>query len=217
MSKKMIQAASAIALAAAASGAFAWYGVPYQPPVLTQEQQQAMAEQQQAFMEQQTKAMQDAFAAQQKMAEAQMEQLKQFQAQYPVAPGFETLPVPPAPAFPEVPPMPELGQYPAMPEMPAFPEFGQYPSFPAAPDMAFPALPDSMQDRMKEMDAYRAESKKRMDERREAFKSMSEQRRAMRSGHSFGHPTYGMGPGMMGAPAPQQQAAAPAQKDTATQ
>jgi hypothetical protein len=58
-------------------------------------------------------------------------------------------------AFPEVPPMPEFGQYPAMPEMPAFgqfpnrpemppmPAFGQHPAMPEMPTFGqFPNRPD---------------------------------------------------------------------------
>ncbi|NEV62906.1 hypothetical protein [Thiorhodococcus minor] len=212
---KMIKAASAIALAAATSSVFAWYAAPYQPPVMTQEQQQAMVEQQQAFMEQQTKAMQEAFEAQKKAAEERMAKLQDMQGQYPTAPGFEPFAFPAAPAFPEMPQVPALGEYPAMPEMPAFPEIGRFPAAPAMPELAAPALPSSIQDRMKEMDAYRAESQKRMEARRAALKAMSEQRRAMRANRPFPYPTYGTAPGMM--PAPQQQAAAPQDTQTSTE
>lgn len=207
----MIQAASAIALAAATSSVFAWYAAPYQQPVMTQEQQQAMVEQQQAFMQQQTKAMQEAFEAQKKAAEEQMAKLQEMQGQYPAAPGFDPFAFPAAPAFPEMPSIPALGEYPAMPEMPAFPEIGQFPAAPAMPEFAAPTLPSSIQDRMKEMDAYRAASQQRMEERRAAMKAMNEHRRAMRANRPFPYPTYGM------MPAPQQQAAAPQDKQTSTE
>jgi len=230
---KLTQAASAIALAAATTTAFAWYAAPYQPPVPTQEQQQAMAEQQKvmaeqqrAMIEQQNKAMQQAFAAQQQFAKQQAEQFQKSQTQVP-GPNSGS-PFAEAPAFPEMPPMPEMGQYPSMPEMPKMPEVGQFPAMPempAAPAFEYPALPESVQARIKEMDAYREQAKQQREERRAAMKSWNEQRRAMNPHYGFGRPMAEGAPGMypsvtpnaLGAPAPQQQATAPAAKATVTQ
>ncbi len=202
---KIIQAASAIALAAATSSAFAWYGAPLCQPVVapTQEQQQAM-------MEQHDQAIQEAFAARAHLAEQQTVNFGQFQPQHPGRHCFAQQP------FAAMPPMPELG---AHPEMPAMPEFGQYPSM---PKMAFPSVPDSMQERIKEMDAYRAESLKRMEERRAAMQDMREQRRAIYPSHHFEHRMHNATPGwsMPATPcaaAPQQQAAAPTEQATTTQ
>ena len=203
---KLIQAASALALAAATTTAFAWYAAPYSAP--TQEQHKAMVEQQQAMMEQQTKAMREAFEAQRKFAEQQIAQFQEMQAKQPALAPFPAHPFAAAPTFPEVPPVPEFGQY---PEMPKWPELGQFPSvpeMPSAPAFERPALPESVQERIKEMDAYREQARQQSEERRAAMKNWSEQRRAMHPHHA---------PGMTALPAPQQQAAAPSAKSTAAQ
>ena len=99
--------------------------------------------------------------------------------------------MPPMPEFgqypdmPKMPPMPEFGQYPDMPKMPPMPEFGQYPDIPKIPAMERPALPESFNARIKEMDAKRAQAKQRMEERRAAMKSVWEQRRAMHPVHDL--------------------------------
>ena len=208
---KMMKVASTLALAATASTALAWHDGSNCVPMPTAEQQKAFAEQQQAMMDQQRKAMEQAFAARKQFADEQIARMKEMQAAYPSTPDFASRPFPSAP---EMPAMPEFGAYPSMPEMPAFPEMGQYP--------AMPEMPAAMQDRMKEMDSYRDAAKKRMDERRQALKTSSEQRRAMRTSHGFGAPVYGLGrcmeaPAVSAAPAPQQQAAAPATAPTVTQ
>lgn len=189
---KIIQAASAIALAAATSTAFAWYGAaPYQP-VAPAQQQQAMAEQQRAMMEQHDQAMRDAFAARSQFAEQQLARSEQFQPQYRSHPGFAPAPFTNAPAFPEMAPMPEWRGYPEMPEMPTMPEFGQYPSM---PETAFPSAPDSMQERIAAMDAYRAESRKHMEERRAAMRKMHEERRTLRQSNCFERCMHEAAPG----------------------
>jgi hypothetical protein len=162
---KMVQAASVIALAVAASSAGAWYGAPNQAGCMTDQQQQAAADQQRAFEQQQQAFLEQrqAMAAQRaKAAEQAMATRRQFAEQQ--AARFKDAPQPapamdprlgnvaaPAwggPAFParpeprrfERPAMPEF----AMPEMPRAPDF-KAPEFPAMPEMpAFerPAMPE---------------------------------------------------------------------------
>ncbi|EXJ15200.1 hypothetical protein [Imhoffiella purpurea] len=179
--------ASVIALAAASTTASAWYALPPYAvaPAMTPEQQLEVVEQQKAMMEQQAKAFEQAMEAQRQFAEQQADYFKPF-AQNPETLGFPGHPYGAAPAFPEMPPMPELGQYPAFPEMPEMPEFGQYPEMPKAPEFGkAPELPAAVQKRIEEMDAYRAQAKQRMEEKRAAFKQMSEQRRAMHPAPRF--------------------------------
>lgn len=120
-------------------------------------------------------------------------------------------------AFPDVPPMPEFGQYPNMPEMPPMPEFRQYPAMPEMPAVPAmgrerPVMPESFEARIKEMEARRAQAKQQMEERRAAIKSEQEQRRAQSAAHTF-ETGRGMNVNAPCAPAQAvvpQQAAAPA-------
>lgn len=184
---KLIQAASAIALVAATTTAFAWYGAPYQPVAPTPEQHKALVEQQQAMLEQHDKAMREAFEAQRRFAEQQLAWADQNRPAWP--------------AFPERPTRPEFGQYPDAPEFPKMPEFGQ-----------FPAMPESMDARRKEMDAYREQAKQRIEERRAAMKQWSEERRAQHPTRHLGEPLSRAYP----MPS-QQQAQAPSEPATQTQ
>lgn len=161
---KLIQAASAIALAAATTTAFAWYAAPYQPVAPTPEQHKALVEQQQAMMEQHDKAMREAFEAQRRFAEQQMAWADQARQSWPAFPAH---PFATTPNFPERPAMPEFGQYPNPPEFPKMPEFGQY-----------PAMPESLEARLKELDSQREQLKQQIEERRTAMKQWSEERRA---------------------------------------
>jgi hypothetical protein len=166
---KLIQAASAIALAAAATTAFAWYAAPYQPVAPSAEQHQAM-------LEQHDKAMREAFEAQRRFAEQQMAWAEQARKSQPAL-EFPAHPFAAMPDFPERPAMPEFGQYPSAPEFPKRPEFGQY-----------PAMPESLDARRKEMDAYREQTKQRIEERRAAMKQWSETRRAQYPTRHLGEP-----------------------------
>lgn len=224
---KLIQVASAIALATTTGALFA---APPQALGMTQEQQQAM-------VEQQSKAMEQAIAAQRQFIEQRAANFRPL-TRHPFAADHSFPEVPPMPEFgqypnrPDMPPMPEFGQYPAMPEMsgapamerPAMPEFGQYPNrppmpefgqypsmpeMPAFPAMDRPALPESFNARVKEMDAQRAQARQQMEERRAAMKSMREQRRAMYQAHGFGT--------VQGLPCEQIQATAPAVQPTTKQ
>ncbi len=214
---KLIQAASIVALVAATSTANAWYAPAYPVPTLTQEQRETMAAQQKAMLEQRTKAMEQAMAAQRQFVEQQAAHAKQLQETNPGLMPFGGYPLAFEPGFPELPPIPEIGDFPAIPEMPAMPTLG------------YPAGPESLQKRLEEMDAYRAQAQKQMDERQAAMKRMHEQRRAMYPRRAFAHRGFSAAPGLypamprpmtsMPAQAPdaQQQAAAPVEKSTATQ
>ncbi|MTW22460.1 hypothetical protein [Allochromatium palmeri] len=166
---KLIKAASALALAAATTTAFAWYAAPYQPVAPSAEQHQAM-------LEQHDKAMRAAFEAQRQFAEQQMAWAEQARKSWP-APEFPAHPFASTPEFPEMPPMPEFGQYPSAPEFPERPEFGQY-----------PAMPESMDARLQELDSQREQLKQRIDERRAAMKQWSEERRAQHPTRHLGEP-----------------------------
>ncbi|SDW94564.1 hypothetical protein [Thiocapsa roseopersicina] len=235
---KLVQAASIIALAAAASSAGAWYNAPVAPimtPEMAEQQMQAISAQHEAMAEQQHKAIEQAMEAHRKM----MEQRAADFARMPsgIDSGFPEMPPVPEfaqyPAMPEMPAMPEFGQIPAMPEMPAMPEFGQIPAMPEMPAMPefgqipeLPAMPEFVKTRMDEMDAHRAKVQQGIQERRAAFKAESEQRRAqhpraVERTHMAGYAPH-MHPAMMPshdcAPkvqAPEQQAAAPAPAATA--
>ncbi|AFL75239.1 hypothetical protein [Thiocystis violascens] len=203
---KLIQAASILALAAAASTAGAWYTAPPQASAMTQAPQPAAVEQGAENFRPVTGR---PFGA--GHAFPDVPPMPEF-GQYPVMPempAFGQFPnrpdMPPMPAFgqfsnrPDMPPMPEFGQHPAMPEMPAFgqfpnrpdmppmPEFGQYPAMPEMPEMnrERPAMPEAFEARIKEMEARRAQAKQQMEERRAAMKSEQEQRRAQYAAHSF--------------------------------
>ncbi|QVL51163.1 MAG: hypothetical protein KFB96_12635 [Thiocapsa sp.] len=231
----LVQAASLIALAAAASSAGAWYNAPVAPvmtPEMAEQQMQTISAQHQAMTEQQNKAIEQAMEAHRQM----MEQRAANFARMPsgIDSGFPEMPPVPEfaqyPAMPEMPAMPEFGQIPAMPEMPAMPEFGQIPAMPEMPAMPefgqIPAMPEFVKTRMDEMDAHRAKVQQGIQERRAAFKAESEQRRAqhpraMERTHMAGYAPH-MHPAMMSnrdcAPkvqAPEQQAAAPAPAATA--
>ncbi|WP_296804680.1 hypothetical protein [Thiocapsa sp.] len=169
---KLVQAASIIALAAAASSAGAWYNAPVAPvmtPEMAEQQMQAISARHEAMAEQQNKAIEQAMEAHRQL----MEQRAADFARMPS--GIES-------GFPEMPPVPEFAQYPAMPEMPAMPEFGQIPAMPETPAMPefgqIPAMPEFVKTRMDEMDARRAKVQQEIQERRDAFKAESEQRRA---------------------------------------
>lgn len=209
---KLTQAASIIALSAVASSALAWYPAPV-APVITPE----MAEQQ----------MQAITAHHDAMAQQHMQQLERFmdgqraliEQQAPWAAGPVATHPFAAPAFPEPPAVPELGQMPELPpmpklgEIPQLPELAPMPGLPEMPSLADLSSPESMKARIQEMDAHRDQVRKQMDERRAAFKAMSEERRAQRG---LDHPymvSYapGMHPAMMPA-APEQQ---PAQTEAA--
>jgi len=230
---KLVQAASIIALAAAASTAGAWYNAPVAPvmtPEMAEQQMQAISARHEAMAEQQHKAIEQAMEAHRQM----MEQRATDFARMPsgIESGFPEMPPVPEfaqyPGMPEMPAMPEFGQIPAMPEMPAMPELGQVPAMPEMPAMTefgripeMPAVPEFVKTRMDEMDAHRAKVQQGIQERRDAFKAMSEQRRAqhphaMERTHMAGF-APGMHPAMMSsqdcapkAQAPEQQAAAPA-------
>lgn len=188
---KLIQAASAIALAAATTTAFAWYAAPYQPVAPTADQHKALIEQQQAMLEQHDKAMREAFEAQRRFAEQQLAWADQNRPAWP--------------AFPERPAMPEFGQYPEAPEFPEMPEFGQ-----------FPAMPESLDARRKEMDAYREQTKQRIEERRAAMKQWSEERRAQHPTRHIGEPLSRAFPEHPYPMMPQHQAQAPAESSAQT-
>jgi len=199
---KLIQTASAIALAAATTTAFAWYAAPYQPVAPSAEQHKALVEQQQAMMEQHDKAMREAFEAQRQFAEQQMAWADQARQAWPAvpAPSFAA-----TPDFPAMPAMPEFGQYPNAPEFPKAPEFGQY-----------PAMPESMEARLKELDSQREQLKQRIEERREAMKQWSEERRAQHPTRHIGEPlsrTFQDRPYPM---MPQHQAQAPCEPSSQT-
>lgn len=230
MSSRFIQAASLIALTTVTASAGAWYA-PYAAPCMTQEQQETMAAQQKAMIEQQTRVMEQAAEAQRKFAEQQAAYFAQLQQT--AAPS--TVPGTGAPAVtdqatPMVPPMPEFSQYPALPELPPVPEFAQYPGrpdMPTPPSLQRVNAPESMEARLKEMDDYRAQAEKNMQDRRAVMKNWSEQRRAMQSDRFQGPRPHGYFPGayrsmgssnMECAPAAsQQQASAPANQTTTTQ
>ncbi len=224
---KLAQAVSIIALAAATSTAGAWCDQPDAYAMtheLAEQQMQAISAQHQAMAEQHAKAIEQAMDAQRQM----MEQRSAHAARMPSGPQW---------AFPEVPPVPEFGQYPAMPEMPAMPEIGQFPAMPEMPEMPAmpefgqfpempefaamqglptPSTPELMKTRLEQRDAHRAKVQHDIKERRAAFKAMSAQRRAA---HEQSMAAYGPGmhPAMMSnqycapkALSPEQQAAAPA-------
>ncbi|EGV19762.1 hypothetical protein [Thiocapsa marina] len=229
---KLVQAASLIALAAAASSAGAWCNAPVAPimtPEMAEQQMQAISARHEAMVEQQNKAIEQAMEAHRQM----MEQRAADFARMPsgIEAGFPQMPPVPEfaqyPAMPEMPAMPEFGQIPAMPEMPAMPEFGQIPAMPEMPAMPefgqIPAMPEFVKTRMDEMDAHRAKVQQEIQERRAAFKAESEQRRAehpraMERTHMAAYAPH-MRPSNMGSQdcAPtqtqgtEQQAAAPAQ------
>ena len=220
---KLVQAASIIALAAAASSAGAWYNAPVAPimtPEMAEQQMQAISARHEAMAEQQHKAIEQAMEAHRQMMEQR-------------AADFARMPAGIDSGFPEMPPIPEFAQYPGMPEMPAMPELGQIPAMPELPAMPEfgqiperPAMPELVKTRMDEMDAQRAKVQQGIQERRAAFKAESEQRRAqhpraMERTHMAGYAPH-MHPAMMPshdcAPkvqAPEQQAAAPAPAATA--
>ncbi|RKT43279.1 hypothetical protein [Thiocapsa rosea] len=172
---KLVQAASLIALAAAASSAGAWYNAPVAPVMtseMAEQQMQAISAHHEAMAEQQHKAIEQAMEAHRKMMEQR-------------AADFARMPSGIDAGFPEMPPIPEFAQYPAMPEMPAMPEFGQIPAMPEMPAMPefgqipeMPAIPEFVKTRTDEMDAHRAKVQQGIQERRAAFKAESEQRRA---------------------------------------
>jgi flagellar motility protein MotE (MotC chaperone) len=143
---KLIQAASAIALAAATTTALAWYAAPYQPMAPTLEQHQAM-------MEQHDKAMREVFEAQHRFAEQQMAWADQARQSLP--------------EFPAMPAMPEFGQYPSAPEFPKMPEFGQYPAMPESMDARLKEL-DSRREQMKQWSEERRAAMKQWSEERRA-------------------------------------------------
>jgi hypothetical protein len=207
---KLVQAASIIALAAAASSAGAWYNAPVAPimtPEMAEQQMQAISAQHAAMAAQQNKAVEQAMEAHRQM----MEQRAADSARMPF--GIDS-------GFPETAALPEFGQIPAMPEMPAMPELGQYPAmpeFPSVPDMQIAAINEFVKTRMEEMDAHRAKVQQGIQERRDAFKAMSEQRRAPHPHAMERAHMAGLAPAMMShrdcapkAQAPEQQAAAPA-------
>ena len=152
---KMVQAASVIALAVAASSAGAWYGAPNQAAADQQrafeQQQQAFLEQRQAMAAQRAKVAEQAMAARRQFAEQQAARFKDAPQPAPAMDprlGNVAAPAWGGPAFParpeqrrfERPAMPEF----AMPEMPRAPDF-KAPEFPAMPEMpAFerPAVPE---------------------------------------------------------------------------
>ena len=150
---KLMHTVAALALAATTTTTFAWYAAPYQPVAPGADPQTVMAQHDQA--------MRAAFEAQRQFAAQQMNQMPPPPARpdFPARPAFA--------AAPEFPAMPPFGQYPAAPEFPPMPEFGQY-----------PALPESFEARRKEIDAYRAQAKQRMEERRAAMQHWREARRA---------------------------------------
>ena len=220
---KLVQAASIIALAAAASSAGAWYNAPVAPimtPEMAEQQMQAISSLHEAMAEQQHKAIEQAMEAHRQMMEQR-------------AADFARMPAGIDASFPEMPPVPEFAQYPGMPEMPAMPELGQIPAMPEMPAMPEfgqiperPAMPEFVKTHMDEMDANRAKVQQEIQERRAAFKAESEQRRAqhpraIERTHMAGYAPH-MHPAMMPshdcAPkvqAPEQQAAAPAPAATA--
>lgn len=218
---KLAQAVSIIALAAATSTAGAWCDHPNahaMTPELAEQQMQAISAQHRAMAEQHAKAMKQAMDAQRQM----MEQRSAQSAQMPAGPQWAFPEVPPVPEFgqyPAMPQMPEIGQFPAMPEMPAMPEIGQFPAMPefaAVQGLQTPSAPESMKTRLVQRDAHRAQVQQGIQERRAAFKAMSEQRRAAHQQSIAAHGA-GLYPAMMAtqdcAPktqAPEQQAAAPA-------
>ncbi|UHD18017.1 hypothetical protein [Thiocapsa bogorovii] len=198
---KLVQAASIIALAAAASSAGAWYNAPVAPvmtPEMAEQQMQASSARHEAMAEQRNKAMEDAMDAHRRIMEQHAAAFDRMPSEaapafpgFPPAPEFGQYPAMaemPAmpefgqyPAMPEMPAMPEFGQVPPMPEMPAMPEFGQYPAmpeFPSVTEMQSPTTPEFMKTRLEEMDAHRAKVEQEIQERRDAFRTMSEQRRA---------------------------------------
>jgi hypothetical protein len=196
---KLVQAASLIALAAAASSAGAWYNAPVAPvmtPEMAEQQMQAISARHEAMAEQQNKAIEQAMEAHRQMMEQRAADFARMPSgvesgfpEMPPVPGFARHPAMPEmpampefgqiPAMPEMPAMPEFGQIPAMPEMPAMPEFGQIPAMPEMPAFGqVPAMPEFVKTRMDEMDARRARVQQGIQERRDAFKAESEQRRA---------------------------------------
>jgi hypothetical protein len=222
---KLVQAASIIALAAAASSAGAWYNAPVAPimtPEMAEQQMQAISAHHEAMAEQQHKAIEQAMEAHRQMMEQRAADFARMPSgidsgfpEMPPVPEFAQYPgmpeMPAMPEFgqmPEMPAMPEFGQIPAMPEMPAMPEFGQIPAMPEMPAMPefgqmpeMPALPDFVKTRMDEMDAHRAKVQQGIQERRAAFKAESEQRRAqypraMERTHMAGYAPH-MRPAMM--------------------
>ena len=190
---KLIQAASILALAAAASTAGAWYAAPPQAPAMTQAPQPPAVEQGTANFRPLTGR---PFGAGHAFPDVPpMPEFGQYPAM-PEMPAFGQFPnrpdMPPAPAFGQYPAMPEMpafGQFPNRPDMPPMPAFGQYPAMPEMPAVPAmtrerPAMPEAFEARIKEMEARRAQAKQQMDERRAAIKSEQEQRRAQYAAHS---------------------------------
>jgi hypothetical protein len=219
---KLVQAASLIALAAAASSAGAWCTDPVAPvmtPEMAEQQMQGISARHEAMAEQHNKAIEQAMEAHRQMMEQraadfarmpsgidsgfpQMPPVPEF-AQYPAMPEMPAMPE--FGEMPEMPLMPEFAQYPAMPEMPAMTEFGEIPAMPEMPPMPemgqVPAMPEFVKTRMDEMDAHRAKARQEIQERRDAFKAESEQRRAhhpraMERTHMAGYAPH-MHPAMM--------------------
>jgi hypothetical protein len=199
---KLAQAASLIALAAAASSAGAWYNAPVAPVMtseMAEQHMQAISAQHEAMVEQQNKAIEQAMEAHRQMMEQRAADFARMPSgiesgfpEMPPVPEFARHPATPEmpampefgriPAMPEMPAMPEFGRIPAMPEMPAMPEFGRIPAMPEMPAMPefgqVPAMPEFVKTRMDEMDARRAKVQQGIQDRRDAFKAESEQRRA---------------------------------------
>jgi len=195
---KLVQAASILALAAATSSAGAWYAAPVAPimtPEMAEQRMQAISAHHEAMAEQHVKAIEQSMNMHRKMMDQQTAQFAQWPSA-PIAGPLAGHPFGTEPAFPELPPIPELGQYPAMPEHLSMPEFGEIPAMPEMPPMpefgqypeipdfarierrALPAAPEFLKTRLEERDAHRAKVQQEAEERRAAFKAMSEQRRA---------------------------------------
>lgn len=154
---RFVQAASILALAAAASSAAAWYPVPYQSGCMTDEQKQALVDQQKAFAERQqaiaaqyAQAAEQAMIAQRDMAQRMGEQRAAYFAQLQQAapPQAEQVAAPVAApvayqgsAFPEPFPGGPFGPALARPELPAPPAFPAFPEMPA-PRFEAPPMPD---------------------------------------------------------------------------
>jgi len=144
---KLIQAASAIALAAATTTAFAWYAAPDQPVASNVDQHRALVEQHE-------QAMREAFEAQRRFAEQQLAWADQNRPAWP--------------AFPEPPAMPEFGQYPGAPEFPKRPEFGQFPAMPESLEARCKEMDAYREQAKQRIEERRAAMKQWSEERRAA-------------------------------------------------
>jgi len=205
--KKIATLASATALAVVSVSADAWWGAPYGPYGVSEEQQQAL-------MKQQIQAREQMVAAYRQMAEqmaarrAQMAERFQQQGKDPMAMGFPGAMDPWDDMGPwgGMDPWGDMGSWdnmgpwgamdpwgtgspwgdmstPEFPSLPGMPSFGQMPKYPEMPepsamDMPQPPVPADMQGRYAELDAYRTKVMEESKARHEkAVKEMTERRK----------------------------------------